>query len=249
MKFEKVLAERKDKVIYKDGDRCIKVFDENYKKSDVLNEALNQSRVEETGLKMPKILEVTKIEGKWAIVSDYIEGKTLAQLMAENPDKLDEYLELFVNVQLDILGRKSPLLNKLWDKMKRKIDETDLDATTRYELQTRLSGMHKHHKVCHGDFNPSNIIVTEDGTPYVIDWSHATQGNASADAARTYLIFVLEGKEDVAKKYLQLFSQKADIPVQLVQEWMPIVAASQSVKGKPEEKELLTSWASVISYE
>ena len=92
MKFEKVLAERKDKVIYKDGDRCIKVFDENYRKSDVLNEALNQSRVEETGLKMPKILEVTKIEGKWAIVSDYIEGKTLAQLMAENPDKLDEYL-------------------------------------------------------------------------------------------------------------------------------------------------------------
>ena len=34
MKFEKVLAERKDKVIYKDGDKCIKVFDENYKKSD-----------------------------------------------------------------------------------------------------------------------------------------------------------------------------------------------------------------------
>ena len=131
MKFEKVLAERKDKVIYNDGDRCIKVFDENYRKSDVLNEALNQSRVEETGLKMPKVLEVTKIEGKWAIVSDYIEGKTLAQLMAENPDKLDEYLELFVDVQLDILGRKSPLLNKLWDKMKRKIDETPLAATTR----------------------------------------------------------------------------------------------------------------------
>ena len=36
MKFEKVLAERKDKVIYKDGDKCIKVFDESYKKSDIL---------------------------------------------------------------------------------------------------------------------------------------------------------------------------------------------------------------------
>ena len=64
MKFEKVLAERKDKVIYKDGDKCIKVFDENYKKSDILNEALNQARVEETGLNIPKIHEVTKIDGK-----------------------------------------------------------------------------------------------------------------------------------------------------------------------------------------
>ena len=79
MKFEKVLAERKDKVIYKDGDKCIKVFDESYKKSDILNEALNQARVEETGLNIPKIHEVTKIDGKWAIVTDFIEGKTLAQ--------------------------------------------------------------------------------------------------------------------------------------------------------------------------
>ena len=106
MKFEKVLAERKDKVIYKDGDKCIKVFDENYKKSDILNEALNQARVEETGLNIPKIHEVTKIDGKWAIVTDFIEGKTLAQLMEENPDKEDEYLNQFVVIQLEILGRK-----------------------------------------------------------------------------------------------------------------------------------------------
>ena len=249
MKFEKVLAERKDKVIYKDGDKCIKVFDESYKKSDILNEALNQARVEETGLNIPKIHEVTKIDGKWAIVTDFIEGKTLAQLMEENPDKEDEYLNQFVDIQLEVLGKKAPLLTKLWDKMSRKIDETDLDATTRFELQARVSGMERHHKVCHGDFNPSNIIITPDGVPYVLDWSHATQGNASADAARTYLIFTLAGNEELAKKYLKLFSKKADIPIQLVQEWMPVVAASQSVKGNPEERELLLSWANVASYE
>ena len=112
MKFEKVLAERKDKVIYKDGDKCIKVFDESYKKSDILNEALNQARVEETGLNIPKIHEVTKIDGKWAIVTDFIEGKTLAQLMEENPDKEDEYLNQFVDIQLEVLGKKAPLDRK-----------------------------------------------------------------------------------------------------------------------------------------
>ena len=209
-----------------------KVFDESFPKSAILNEALNQARVEETGLNIPKIEEVTKIDGKWAIISTYIEGKTLAQLMEENPDKMDEYLELFVNIQIDILSKKAPLLNKLQDKMSRKISETDLDATTRYELQTRLNGMPKHTKVCHGDFNPSNVIITPDGTPYVLDWSHATQGNGAADAARTYLLFRLDKKDDLAEKYIKLFCEKTDTARQYVDQWLPIVAASQSVKGQ-----------------
>lgn len=248
MKFEKVLAERNNKVIYKDGNLAIKVFDENFSKSDILNEALNHARVEETGLNIPKIEEVSKIDGKWAISIDYIEGKTLQELMEENPDKLDEYLELFVNIQTEIHTKRSPLLNKIWDKMNRKIDETDLDPTIKYELHTRLNSMHKHHKVCHGDFNPSNIIITTDGTPYVIDWSHATQGNASADVARTYLLFCLKGHEDVAKKYLNIFCTKTDTAMQYVLRWLPIVAASQSVKGKEEEREFLLNWVDVVEF-
>lgn len=249
MKLEKVIAVRTSKTVYKDGDRAIKVFDEDYKKSDILNEALNQARVEETGLPIPKLLEVGVVDGKWAIVSEFIKGKTLGRLMEENPDKLDEYLDLFVDIQLQIHNQKAPLLNKLKDKMNRKISETDLDATTRYELHTRLEGMPKHNKVCHGDFRPSNVIVGEDGTNYIIDWSHATQGNASADAARTYLCFCLKGETETAEKYLDLFCEKSDTAKQYVQKWLPIVAASQSVKRKPEEKELLTRWLDVVDYE
>ena len=249
MKLDRVIAVRNNKTIYRDGEKCVKVFNEDFSKADVLNEALNQARIEETGLNIPKILEVTMIEGKWAIVSEYIKGKTLAQLMAENEDKKDEYLELLVDLQLQVHSKKSPLLNKLKDKMNRKISETELDATTRYELHTRLEGMPKHTKVCHGDFNPSNIIIAEDGTPYIIDWSHATQGNASADVARTYLLFCLGGDMEGAEKYLELFCKKSDTAKQYVQKWMPIVAASQSVKGNAEEREFLLSWADVVEYE
>ncbi|MCQ2513846.1 MAG: phosphotransferase [Ruminococcus sp.] len=249
MKFDTVLAKRQNKVIYKDGDLVAKVFDESFPKSDILNEALNQSRVEETGLKIPKIEEVTKVDGKWAIVSTYIEGKTMAELMAENPDKIDELLEKFVDIQIEILSQKAPLLNKLQDKMKRKIDETTLDATTRYELQTKLNGMPKHTKVCHGDFNPSNVIISADGTPHILDWSHATQGNGAADAARTYLLFKLGKQDDIAEKYIKLFCNKTDTARQYVNEWLPIVAASQSVKGKPEEREFLLSWVNICDYQ
>ena len=249
MKLEKIVAVRNNKTIYRDGDKCVKVFSEGFSKSDVLNEALNQARIEGTGLSIPKVLEVTTVEGKWAIVSEFIKGKTLARIMEEDPDKKDEYLELLVDIQLEMHSKTCPHLNKLKDKMNRKISESTLDATTRYDLHTRLEGMPKHNKVCHGDFNPSNIIIAEDGTPYIIDWSHATQGNASADAARTYLLFWLNGDIEGAKKYLDIFCQKSNTAKQYVQKWMPIVAASQSVKGNEHEREFLLSWVDVVDYE
>lgn len=249
MKLDNIIAVRTSKTIYRDGDKAIKLFAEDYSKADILNEALNQARVEETGLNIPKILEVTKIDEQWAIVTQFIEGKTLTQLAKENPDKHDEYMELFVDLQIKVHSQKSPLLNKLKDKMNRKISETDFDATTRYELHTRLESLPKHNKVCHGDFNPSNIIISPDGTPFILDWAHATQGNASADVARTYLLFCLKGDEATAKQYLDLFCKKSDTAKQYVQKWMPIVAASQSVKGNEKEREFLTSWVNVVDFE
>ena len=249
MKLDRVIAVRNNKTIYRDGDVCVKVFNDDYSKADVLNEALNQARIEETGLNIPKVLEVTMVDGKWAIVSEYIKGKTLAQLMAEDEDKKSEYLELLVDLQLEVQSKTSPLLNKLKDKMNRKISQSELEATTKYDLHTRLEGMPKHNKVCHGDFNPSNIIIAEDGTAYILDWSHATQGNASADAARTYLLFWLSGDINGAKEYLELFCKKSNTAMQYVQKWMPIVAASQSVKGNEKEREFLLSWANVVDYE
>ncbi len=249
MKLDKIIAVRTGKTIYKDEDRAVKVFDSDYSKSDILNEALNQARIEETGLNIPKILGVNMIDGKWAIVSEFIKGKTMAQLMAENPDKFDEYLEQFVDIQMSIHEMKAPLLTKLKDKMNRKISQADIDATTRYELHTRLEGMPKHNKVCHGDFNPSNIIITDDGVPYILDWSHATQGNASADVARTYLLFWLDGNIEGAKKYMDLFCKKSDTAKQYIEKWLPIVAASQSVKGNAKEREFLLSWVDVVDYE
>ena len=84
MKLENVIASRKSKKIYKYEDMAVKVFDEEFSKSDVLNEALNQARVEETGLNIPKVREVTKIDGKWAICTDFIEGKTFEQIIEED---------------------------------------------------------------------------------------------------------------------------------------------------------------------
>ena len=60
MKKDNVLATRSNKVIYRDGDKVIKIFNDDYSKSSVLNEALNQARVEETGLNIPDSMRLQR---------------------------------------------------------------------------------------------------------------------------------------------------------------------------------------------
>ena len=249
MKRTNLVFERADKKIYRDGDKLVKVFDTSFSKANILNEALNHARVEETDLNVPKLQAVQVVDGNWAIILDYIEGTTLQELMDKNPAKEDEYLNLFVDLQRTVLSKKVPMLNKLKDKMQVKISAADLDATARYDLHTRLDSMPKHVNLCHGDFNPTNVIITKDGTPYIIDWAHATQGNSSADVARSYLLFYLAGKKELGDKYLKLYCKKSDTAIQYVQRWIPIVAASRLCKAPDSEKEFLHGWINVVDYE
>jgi aminoglycoside phosphotransferase (APT) family kinase protein len=133
--------------------------------------------------------------------------------------------------------------------MHRKIRESGLDASIRYELHTRLDSLPRHTKLCHGDYNPGNIVITEKDEACIIYWAHATQGNASAGAARTYLLFSLAGETAAAEKYLGLFCEKSGTGRQHVQKWLAIVAASQLVKQKPDQREFLLRWINVVDYE
>ncbi len=84
-------------------------------------------------------------------------------------------------------------------------------ATTFSSASTASKGT----AVCHGDFNPSNVIVSEDGTLSVCDWAHATQGAPAADVAMTYLLFSLTSKEQ-AEAYLDTYCERADMAKQIV---------------------------------
>ena len=177
LNLDNPIAERNNKTVYRDVDKTIKLFVENYSKADILNEALNQARVEEgSNLKVPKLLAVTMINNRWALISEHIEGKTLEALMIENPEKQDEYLNKFVDIQVGVLKNNVPLLTRMHEKYKRRINSADnIEYNTKYELLQRLDGMKVRTKLCHGDFNPSNIIITENDDIYILDWAHVTR--------------------------------------------------------------------------
>lgn len=239
MKPDKIIAVRNNKTVFRDGNLCLKVFNRDFSKADILNEALNHARVEEIGLNIPKIKEISVMDGKWTIVTEFIKGKTLEQLMYENPERSNEFLEKLVCLQTEMHSKTCPLLNKLTDKIIREITRSGLSDSLKINLTGRLIKMPKHDKLCHCDFTPSNILIADSGDPYILDWSHAAIGNASADAAMTYIGFMLADNSEAAKNYLNMFCKKSDIDTKYVKEWIPIAASSQLARRNLEKRAIL----------
>ncbi len=248
MKLTNLISSSPTVDVYEQDGLAIKLFKSDARKTQALYEALTHSRVEATGLPVPIIREVSVIDDRWAIHMDLIEGKTLAQLMEENPQNKGKYLEQMVDLQMLVHSKSTPKLSKLKDKLARQINALDLDEIKKYELLTSLEAKPKHTKLCHGDFTPDNIIISDKGT-FIVDWAAARQGNASADVGRTYLKFYLKSPE-LADKYLDLFCKKSLTSKRYVLEWLPIVAAAQlENSSSDEETELLMKWIDVVHYE
>ncbi len=245
-----VLLERTDKVVTKDKGTVLKVFGPSYKVSAILNEAMNEARAAETGLPVAKVLEVLKIRDHWCIRREWIDGVTLADVMAKDKKGLVKYLKQFVAIQVQIFAKTSERMGNLADKLDKQISSSPLPRETRYDLHMKLQSMPRGKSLCHGDFNPTNVIITPKGDWRVIDWSHVRLGDPLADVARTYLLFWLSGHVAAAEKYMAIACEALKVQVPEVQKWLPIVAAAESSREQtPKNHELLLHWASVVDYE
>lgn len=248
MELKNLISDGSKVQVYEYEGKCVKLFkDPDEPKSVVLYEAITHTRVEETGYaRIPEFIEIRKIGGKYAIIYELAEGRTLETLMREDPASSDMYLKQMVDIQIEINKLSSAKVSRLKDYLNRSIDGLDMiDDVKKYELLTHLNKMPPHAKLCHGDLSPDNIIVGDRGT-FVIDWMKAKQGNASADVARTYLNFCLKHHTEWAERYLKLYCERSGTNVSYIREWLPIVAAAQLKFKKPDERELLLTMIDIV---
>lgn len=237
MSFDRIIAVRNTKTVYRDGNRCIKVFGPSHTKLEVVKEALNSVHMEELGICLPKLLAVEAFDGKWALIYEYISGETLDQLMERHRERKPEYIERFADIQLSLQEHSCPALDQMKERLRERIGMLGLEAKTRRELLSRLKSIPSQTKVCHGDFNPSNVIISDDNIPYVIDWANVTQGNVLADAAMTYLLLQLDGEDNASEMYLKYYCQKRGVPKQEVLRWVSVSAALRATEGSEKERE------------
>lgn len=248
MELKNLIADGEKVRVYECEGKCVKQFkDPAEPKSVVFYEAITHARVEETGYdKIPALEEIVRIDGRYCLVYELAEGKTLEALMREEPSKAAEYLSQMADLQIEINNLTCVKVSRLSDYLKRSIDGLDMiDDVKKHELRELLSKMPVHAKLCHGDFSPDNIIIGSRGV-FIIDWMKAKQGNASADVAKTYLNFCLKHHTEWAEKYLKIYCEKTGTEIEYIRRWLPIVAGAQLKFKKPEERDLLLAWIGMV---
>ncbi len=238
--------QRRNNTFYNDEQCSYKVFKKGYAKKDVFMEAYITACIESIGIGVLSIQEITKIEDQWAFKTERFEGQTLYELIREYPEKTEEYLCQLVEIQTSIHKYKCPEIPVQRQKFTDYINQSNLDSSLKIDLLEMLNSSPKHKKVCHGNFTPHNVLFSPQGIK-LLDWNHATQGNASADVARTYLWLKLY-LPDFADFYVNQFCEKTNTSSQYVKNWVPIVAASRIIKNNPEELRLLRDEISVMEY-
>ena len=208
---EKIIAKNENKIIYQIDNKIIKTYCKPYDVTQVLNEALNQAKIAESGIHAPKVYEVKNFNDTLGIVMDYIKGETLDKLLNDDKSNSDKYLDIFTRTQHEIFLKKSEFLNNSYGRIKKKIFASELPMNIKYGLFYRLREMEFAKDIIHGDYTLSNVIISEDGTPYILDWGHVSFGDKKLDIAISYILFIIDGQNSLAEKYLDLICSLENI--------------------------------------
>lgn len=119
---------------------------------------------------VPKMLDVTKIDGKQVIIMEYINGKTLGDLLKENEGQAEKDLAIFIETQQTIHKVAANGLESMADKLHRQIESAPYLAKNHKSfLIHRLDSMPFANSLCHGDYHPFNLIMSANKVT-IIDW-------------------------------------------------------------------------------
>ncbi|HWJ77643.1 MAG TPA: aminoglycoside phosphotransferase family protein [Niallia sp.] len=229
------LGEGNTAKIYRLEDKIVKVYNEHLPEFEASYEARKQQIAYDCGLFVPKPLEVTKINNRQALVMEYIEGKTLGELIFERLEEAEYYINLSVDLQLEIHKHQVDKLELMSTKLKRQIEAVNiLEESIKIKLIKKLESIHYEPKLCHGDFHLFNCVMNNQNKGCVIDWIDASAGDVRADVYRTYLLYA-QNYQELANLYLDSYCKKSGLEQEEIIQWAPIIAGARIAENVTSE--------------
>ena len=125
---EKIIYQSKRKIVFRENDMLIKTYNDSYATSHVLIEALNQSKVSETGINAPLVYAFKKYNDRYGIFIDYIEGDNLKAFLAKKKNDVEKWTDLFAKTYHEMIQNKTLNHNNSYGRIKNKIFPSELPA-------------------------------------------------------------------------------------------------------------------------
>ncbi|WP_059173153.1 phosphotransferase family protein [Bacillus sp. FJAT-27445] len=222
--------------IYLHKDKIYKVFNDYLPETEAFNESAKQKYAYSCGLPVPKIIDVTKINGKQVIIMELIKGQSIGEILSENMEQAEYHMNIMVQIhqQIHKVEVEADSIESMKEKLSRQINSTNnLSNKHKSALLQKLNKITFKSRLCHGDYHPFNLIMTDTNVT-IIDWVDASAGDLRADVYRTYLLYSQVSTE-LAEMYLHLYCEKSGLAKDEVLQWAPIVAAARLSENVPSE--------------
>ena len=142
------------------------------------------------GLPVPVVEpDLVEVDGRQGIVMERVDGLTLTEYVNTHADGVADYARAMAELHAAIHDHLVPeLLSYRQNVLKWAIDQVDeLEPKAKATILQVLDMLPVGDTMCHGDFHPSNIIISGHSL-VVIDWLVGTRGHALADFANTSLL-------------------------------------------------------------
>ncbi len=244
-----------------ENSQILKLFYDWFQLDNIEHERQISQAVHDSGLPVPSVGEIIRENNRNGLMYERIEGKSMLEMLQLRPWNIFRYARRMAElhaemhasaIQVNVPGQR--------ERIKEKISRVEiLSIAVRSKILTALEHMPNGNRLCHGDFHPGNIMVTEQGG-IIIDWADATLGNPLADLARTSIIIL--GSADAGGNRNLL----ARAPVQIFHRtylrhyfslhpggeseysnWLPIVAAARLSENIKDIENWLIAQAEMVS--
>jgi aminoglycoside phosphotransferase (APT) family kinase protein len=194
-----LIADGRTSEVFEFGnDSAAKILKRNVPQQWAETEADLTESVRRLGVRAPEVRDVTRIDGRAAIVFERIAGPSMWQRMLDAPRDVPALAREMARVQSAIHAAGVPdRVPGLVDRLAAKLDEvTELDSEQRAKARDLLWSLPRGAALLHGDMHPGNVLLGADG-PVVIDWFDAAVGHPIADVVRSLLLLRRTGATDL----------------------------------------------------
>jgi aminoglycoside phosphotransferase (APT) family kinase protein len=207
----------------------------------------------DSGVPSPAPGEIIDVNGRCGLIYERLEGISMLQDMNARPWMLFNYARSLAELQVQIHQCSIPGLPTYKERLNDDIRNTDqLSEDLRMKAFALLEALPEGKSLCHGDYHPGNVLITNRG-PVVIDWMTACTGSPWADVARSSLLLSI-GANAAGKQvrsivrlvvrlyhysYLNQYRRMIPDAGNELHRWSPVIAAARLSEDIIPEREAL----------
>lgn len=239
MNLDNLVAKGNTAEIYLYDNKIVKLFKDYLPDTESINEAKKQKYAYSCGLPVPNVFEVTKIQNRQAIIMEYVKGDSIGDLLLNNLNEAERYINICVNEQKKIhaICMNTDEIESMRVRLERQIKSVHkVDEKQKGNILDKLHSIKFEPRLCHGDFHPFNLILNNKNAN-IIDWVDASAGDLRADVFRTYLLYSQYSVE-LAEMYLQIYCSNTDLTRDEIFQWAPIISVARFTEKVSSQNEV-----------